>query len=253
MTIIANKSNYEIQIINIRLDIKRIQVNITVAEGTITNIRPGQSANIKIELHDSEQLIYNATVEYRLLDGTYIMDRGSLDEGDNGIYEVSIGNIPEGTFKLIITANAGDDYDIQQLELTIVVTRSPGEIQLFIILSIIGAIVSAGLLTYLYLYQKVLKYPKPIRKVRKYRKTLSKSRNPKTGITSRSKAFEGSYKSELAKASKSLAGKPSEAPPMKDKFINFIFILFLLFLFIVKMKLKLQIIYFRIFYYNSIC
>jgi hypothetical protein len=78
------------------------------------------------------------------------------------------------------------------------------------ILFIVALIVAAGLGGYLYLYQKVLKYPKPVRKVRKYRFSLKKKKGPDVSIVGREKAFNVIYASELSKTSGFLKVKPKE-------------------------------------------
>jgi len=59
------------------------------------------------------------------------------------------------------------------------------------IAAIVGAIILGA---YFLEYYFVLKYPKPVRKVRKYRKTLKKKKSPNVDITSREKAFKSLYK-----------------------------------------------------------
>jgi len=54
-------------------------------------------------------------------------------------------------------------------------------------------IVSVSLAGYLIAYQRILKYPKPVRKVRKYRRTLKKKNAPSVDITGRDKAFKSVY------------------------------------------------------------
>jgi hypothetical protein len=78
------------------------------------------------------------------------------------------------------------------------------------ILFIVALIVAAGLGGYLYLYQKILKYPKPVRKVRKYRFSLKKKNDPDVSIVGREKAFNSIYASELSKTSGFLKVKPKE-------------------------------------------
>lgn len=68
---------------------------------------------------------------------------------------------------------------------------------LFLILFIIACIGGACIAVYIVYYQKVLKYPKPVRKIRKYRKTLKKSKAPDIHIVSRENAFNTLYSKEL--------------------------------------------------------
>ncbi|TFG08339.1 MAG: hypothetical protein EU539_02580 [Promethearchaeota archaeon] len=112
----------------------------------------------------------NIDVEIQL----YLGDDFALVEGEE--YVVSIDNV-----ELYIT------YDIY---------LSAEQSLIFQILLIIGIIVLTSFTGYIIYYQKVLKYPKPVRKVRKYRKTLNKSNPPNISITSRESAFKSSYKTK---------------------------------------------------------
>ncbi|MFW9898655.1 MAG: hypothetical protein ACFFDO_05285, partial [Candidatus Thorarchaeota archaeon] len=64
-------------------------------------------------------------------------------------------------------------------------------------------------------YQRVLKYPKPVRKIRKYRRSLKKTKMPKVEIIGREKAFSSIY-SEYSAISL-LKGKPIGKKPITDK------------------------------------
>ncbi len=77
--------------------------------------------------------------------------------------------------------------------------------QILFILSFIGATI---LTTYILLYQRILKYPKPVRKVRKYKKTLRKKKIPGFPILNRELAFRGAYRREMIKTSDYYKGKP---------------------------------------------
>ncbi|MFX1344028.1 MAG: hypothetical protein ACFFAI_02890 [Promethearchaeota archaeon] len=80
---------------------------------------------------------------------------------------------------------------------------------LFLILLIIGLIVAGGLAGYFIYYQRVLKYPRAVRKVRKYRRSLSKSTPPTVSVRNRESSFKSQYKKELGKTSNYLKSKPS--------------------------------------------
>jgi len=85
------------------------------------------------------------------------------------------------------------------------------EPEIFRILLILASIVGLSISGYLVAYQRVLKYPKPVRKVRKYRKTLTRTAEPSKDILDRKTAFKKEYKKELHKTSAFLRGKPTEA------------------------------------------
>jgi len=218
-TIIAERANFELFIIQkMYLSVKRISTNITTLskESTFV-IKPGESITLNIVLDDLDfgGTIKGAEVNYR-----WVFGDGTLSDSNNdGIYTVTLTNIPEGSYSLIITAYKGDNYDFESYEIVISVIRPPEELYLFQALAIIGAIAAAALVTYLILYQKILKYPKPVRKVRKYSKTLRRTKNPSVSIISRNKAFEGTYKSELDKASKGVRIKASEPSGTTEKIL----------------------------------
>jgi hypothetical protein len=85
------------------------------------------------------------------------------------------------------------------------------------IISLIGATVLAG---YLIAYQTYLKYPVSVRKVRKYRKTLTSTKDPSVGIDTQKDSFNKNYNTELKKTDKLMKGSPSKEPVMKDKLLG---------------------------------
>ena len=85
------------------------------------------------------------------------------------------------------------------------------------IISVIGAGVLAA---YLIAYQTYLKYPVPVRKVRKYRKTLSSDKTPGVGIVSQKTSFSKNYRTELKKTDKFLKGAPMNGKVMRDKLLD---------------------------------
>lgn len=86
--------------------------------------------------------------------------------------------------------------------------KSTEEPFIFRVLFIVALLVAAGLGGYLYLYQKILKYPKPVRKARKYRFSLKKKKGPDVSIVSRERAFNAIYAGEFGKTSGFLKVKP---------------------------------------------
>ncbi len=88
---------------------------------------------------------------------------------------------------------------------------------IFLLLLIIGSIIAASLGGYLIAYQKVLKYPKPVRKVRKYRRSLNNEDAPHKTIREREKAFDETYQKELKKAKKILKSRPILKSEKYDK------------------------------------
>ncbi len=84
-----------------------------------------------------------------------------------------------------------------------------GEPEIFRLLAIIAVIAGGIVATYFVLYQRIFKYPLPVRKVRKYKKTLRTANPPKKHITSSKDAFNKLYKKELSKSAKYTKTKPA--------------------------------------------
>ncbi|MFX1410910.1 MAG: hypothetical protein ACFFA6_11180 [Promethearchaeota archaeon] len=108
----------------------------------------------------------------------------------------------------LLDHNITISIDEVQLEIYFIRIVGTEEPFIFRVLFIIVLIVAAGLGGYLYLYQKILKYPKPVRKVRKYRFTLKKKKGPETSIISREKAFSLMYAGEVSNVAGFLKVKP---------------------------------------------
>ncbi|MFX1590850.1 MAG: hypothetical protein ACFFC1_22170, partial [Promethearchaeota archaeon] len=94
------------------------------------------------------------------------------------------------------------------------------ESYLFQMLFAIAALAAAVLTTYIIYYQKVLKYPKPVRKVRKYRNSLNKETPPSKPILERDKAFNNKYQVELKKTSRFLKGTPLNGKVLREKILG---------------------------------
>ncbi|MFX1385857.1 MAG: hypothetical protein ACFE9M_01450 [Promethearchaeota archaeon] len=88
---------------------------------------------------------------------------------------------------------------------------------IFLALLILVSAAAVCLGSYFIAYQRVLKYPRPVRKVRKYRRTLNRSSAPNVLIMPRDKSFKKSYKSELGDTSKMIKLKPSPSKIATEK------------------------------------
>jgi hypothetical protein len=86
---------------------------------------------------------------------------------------------------------------------------------LFILAFILISIGAACLAAYTIYYQLVLKYPKQVRKVRKYRKTLNKGKAPDSQISNREILVKSKYRSLLMKPQK-IKKKPLPQPDSKE-------------------------------------
>ncbi|MFX1476797.1 MAG: hypothetical protein ACFFCI_01575 [Promethearchaeota archaeon] len=88
---------------------------------------------------------------------------------------------------------------------------------LFQILLIIGLVVSGCLAGYFIYYKKVLKFPKIVRKVRKYRKSLKKTIPPDISVKNREILIKSTYKDELGKSASFLKSKPLKTAAVSSK------------------------------------
>lgn len=78
------------------------------------------------------------------------------------------------------------------------------EPEIFRLLLILALVTAAAVGTYFILYQRILKYPLPVRKLRRYRKSLDKVEAPRSSIADSRSSFNKSYNNELDKSSKYL-------------------------------------------------
>ncbi len=175
-SIIARATNYEIQTINSIITINRIQTLINISSQI--SAEPGDDVSLSVFLDDIDfgNLVIDATVTY-----AWAYGQGELVDPDNdGIYEIVLENVPEGTYSITITAFAGDTYDFESKEITLVVvspTTSPGADLSWLIYVLVGGIV--GLVMIFTLYQTHFKYPPMVRKIRKLRKKVRKNKKTK--------------------------------------------------------------------------
>ena len=214
----AYRTNYEQQSDVIRIQVQRIKLQINTSSGSpIQTANPNEPVRLSIKLNDlSGNPLLGASVNY-----SWVFGKGSLtDVNNDGVYEVNLGIVPEGTYTIIISAYIGDNYDIPSFEITLTVIRPPEEL-LFVYLALISTIVvGSALVGYLILYIRVLKYPKPVRKIRKYRRSLKSKSDPRTSIESRENAVKSVYQNQTSDSKKYLKGKPSEEKVIIDKIVK---------------------------------
>ena len=176
-SVVAQATDYNINTVNIRINVNRIRTNISTVSGE-TNIylEPQESFTLMIYLNDTDYggLIKNATVTYRWAHG-----QGELIDLDNdGIYEVYFENIPGGTYIMTITAYAGENYEFEEYEIIISVSSPPGLDWKWLVI-ILGSS-ALGLVIVFVSYLKHFKYPPLVRKIRKLRKKVSKNKKLKS-------------------------------------------------------------------------
>ena len=215
LTLYASRGNYSEASSVVKVDVRRIEAKVQTAENkTVYNIKPGESITFKLSLKDLDfnKTLTNATVKYTWQNG-----QGELkDEDGDGIYELELNNVPEGTYTITITVFAGDDYEFERFEIELNVVRPPQEALLFQVLSYVGIVAAVAVGGYLYAYQKVLKYPKPVRKVRKYRKNLKKDKEMEdVEITDRDSGFTSAFAGSLGSIGKVIKQKPGKLEEKK--------------------------------------
>lgn len=114
-----------------------------------------------------------------------------------------------------ITISIDDVYlKITYIEVDLEFYREPW---FFMLLLIIASIIGACIGGYLIAYYKVLRYPRPVRKVRKYRRTLRKTNVPSTPIMDRERAFKGAFKREIAAVATIAKVSPAVQKTIPDK------------------------------------
>lgn len=204
LSIYAQKSNYQPFSTLLSINVKRINTEITTTSGETTiNSRPGESVTLSLILNDLDfnKTVKNASVAYR-----WAFGQGEfLDSDNDGIYKVLLANLPEGTHTLTISVYAGDDYDFKRFVLTLNVISHPENVLLFQILTVLSVITVLGVGGYLVAYQKVFKYPKTVRKIHKFKKSIKKGKDrPTVEIRSRKELIKKLYEKDLGSLSKSL-------------------------------------------------
>jgi len=200
------KINSTIQITDAILNFKfKIDQNWTEAS---------QNSHIRIFIDDRK---YQQTIG--LIDYVYSPEFQDAQIGGFGIVSKIL---PYEEFTLSIQVYLAEDFgldhnitiSITDVYLSISWTESwtdpPNpEPWIFAALLIFVSIATVCLGGYFIAYQRFLKYPKPIRKVRKFKRTLNKRTAPDVVIIPQEIAFKKSYKKELGDASKLIKIKPS--------------------------------------------
>ncbi|NVM44888.1 MAG: hypothetical protein HWN79_08220, partial [Candidatus Lokiarchaeota archaeon] len=159
-------------------------------------------------------------------------DSSGFQEARPGGYDIEEILLPYENFTLSIQVFLAEDFEldnditvsIKNVYLYVSYTETfPDPISenwLFVGLFIIAVMGATVLAAYLIAYQTYLKYPVPVRKVRKYRKTLSSEKTPGVGIVSQKASFSKDYKTELKKTDKFLKGAPVNGKVMRNKLLD---------------------------------
>ncbi|MFW9989143.1 MAG: hypothetical protein ACFFC3_10840 [Candidatus Odinarchaeota archaeon] len=198
----SQSDTYKTQTEEITVSIRKINLEIISVSGLNTiETRTGENIRLRVRINNTD---FGGDVLGAFVSYTWEGESGILtDENNDGIYEDTIPDFPEGTYEIKISAQVGDDYQIEDYEIYASATseEAPENI-IFPILLGVSMVIISGLAIYLYAYYAYLKYPKQVRKVRKYRKTLNRKSPPSVGIMDRESAFKKKYTKEVGKASK---------------------------------------------------
>ena len=176
-TIVTQAPTYQINTVDIRITVNRVNTSIDTASGLIhVDIDSSDDFLIQIVLNniDFGGTITNATVTYRWNNGQGIL----TDSNNDGIYEATLNNVPAGSFLISINAYAGENYDFRDdFEIVLNAVAPIGPDITIIIISLIAGVV--GLSVGFVLYQTHFKYPAKVRMMRKVRKKIGKGKKLK--------------------------------------------------------------------------
>jgi hypothetical protein len=183
-----------------------------------------QNSHIRIYINERK---FDQTIS--LIDYIY---SSSFQDARSGGYDIKEILLPYENFTFSIQVYLAEDFELDN-NITISITdiylyvsytetfSDPiSENWLFVGLFIIAVMGATVLAAYLIAYQMYLKYPIPVRKVRKYRKTLSSDKTPGVGIVSQKRSFNKDYQTELKKTDKFLKGSQTKEPVIKDKLLG---------------------------------
>jgi hypothetical protein len=205
LTIEASYPDHETIIINPRITVRRIQTELSTTSGSNTiNIDSGDDASLEIVLNNTD---YDETIKGAIVTYSWSGGDGFLtDPDDDGIYTGLIPNVASGTYTITISAFAGDDYEVQNYQITLNVLQLPGEDWSWLVYTLIGAI--AGLGFVILLYQTHFKYPPMVRKIRKLRKKVGKNKTKikPIDINGREKIISTNLNNSLSKLQSPIEG-----------------------------------------------
>ena len=179
-----------------------------------------QNSQIRIYINDRK---YERIIS--LID--YDNSSGWQDAPEDGSFDIASKILPYEEFTLSIQVYLAEDFGLEN-NITISITDvylsisyieswtvpsppSDPEPWIFAALLIFVSIAAVCLGGYFIAYQRFLKYPKPVRKVRKFKRTLNKSNAPNVVIIPSEVAFKKAYKRNLGDTPKSIMIKPSKS------------------------------------------
>ncbi|MFX1309787.1 MAG: hypothetical protein ACFE8C_08830 [Promethearchaeota archaeon] len=179
LTIKAQNLDHETQILNLRINVRKISTEIIPVLGSnIINIEPGESVNIDVIVNNTD---YDETVKGAIVTYTWDLGQGEfIDDNNDGIYNTTINNIPAGAYTISITAFSGENYSFETYQIIINANIPSNPFWTALLYVLIGGII--GIVSIFTIYQTYLKYPPIVRKIRKLRKKVRKGRKLKSII-----------------------------------------------------------------------
>ena len=195
LSIFAHKTNYHSLSVRFNIEVVRIQTDIELLDydNNEINIKPGEDITIRVQLNDLDfgGVITGARVEY-----TWEHGDGEMDEVEDGIYEVTLEAVPEGTFTFVITVYAEDKYEFKRKDIDINSIRPPEDLTLLIILATTIPILTAFGSLLAYRQFRIIKTPTFVKKARAIKGVIKKSHvMPVTYVYPyRNEAFVKKYK-----------------------------------------------------------
>ncbi|MFX1406289.1 MAG: hypothetical protein ACFFC9_05130 [Promethearchaeota archaeon] len=192
------------------VEIKRANLNFKykISEIWSTLLSPNSEIEIYINNRKHSETIKLSTAistfEYAKIDGFDLSN--ILLPYENITFSIQVLLADEFELNKVIVLSIDDVFLSITYTETVPDPSPEPEPLIFRILLIITTIAALTIGSYIIAYQKVLKYPKPIRKLRKYRKTLNQEQTPSTEIKSRESSFSMAYEKEISRSSKLLKG-----------------------------------------------
>jgi hypothetical protein len=173
ITLLATKAGYVESSLVLMVTVIRIPTNVTTADfGNIVTIDVGLKSQLDIIIRNrlTDEYLVGATVQYNFQGNEVQM----VDKDGTGHYTADITIKETGTYTIYITAYLGNEYRIEQFELTIVVidpNAGKNNTAVVVVMAIVMGVVSAVVIAYMVYF----KYPKMIRTIRRTRSNLRKS------------------------------------------------------------------------------
>lgn len=176
LTIEASYPDYQTKLIYPRITVRKINTEIIPSSGlNVVNINPGDDVPLQIWLNNTD---YGGNITGAVVTYSYLNGDGVLTDIDNdGIYEGIIQNLLPGSHVVTISALIGDDYIVQNFQLTINAFSPPNPLLDILVYILMGGIVVVSVS--ITLYQTHFKYPPTIRKIRKLKKKIRKEKKLK--------------------------------------------------------------------------